>query len=277
MSPDNEQKLTRQQRRALERKEGKNSPHTVRAFDKEVVISWKRTIQQEANRRKIEHDEDEVTLWEPSFTPQSSSLPESDRALIKLEDQGNRIAKSKNPIFLSALSKYVRIQGGENFRMFLSPERGAGVMAAQAGKTKDESDFSLQFITYVASINSSSHPLFLALAFTHEVEHLREIEEFDGTVSHLPLDERLSRHRDRGQDPETYRAMEARANAVEAEALIQHIGLVGIRPYTPLSLVRMASMYVEAGCDPTSQNWLEATARLETEGFVSVARNPHRL
>lgn len=246
---DNEPRLTRQQRRELEKKSGLRKPNTTPTISLEEsrLRQHSAVIEKEAKRRGIVINKAEEALWdEPIPAPEPSTDPTS-LMEAKLSDMLSRMNQSENPHFQAALADLARLREVRGLKSLILLGDSNMVMAAEVALTEDEADIELRLLLSEDGIAQIDHPFNLASIFVHEIEHLRDIEEFDIEIQELPLPERLAQHWERHSNQSVYDAMEVRAHGAQNEAILQHFGMIRAIPeYAPPKQVELVANYVRS-------------------------------
>ena len=219
-------------------------------------------ILSEAKRLGIHPDLEEQFLWSTSYLNTSHSLSATTENSELMKDRADntlaRMSKSKNPHFKKAYDDLFILVQSERVKLDWLPirsgaSRSIGEVRYGVGVTeqlKYELNISRDFVL------NDSNALTLAGAITHEVEHIRRLEDFISLFPELTPSEQVTKLNQHLQKKEQRDTEETFSYGTEAEAYIYQAGLLGsLYDVRQSEQDDQAAAFVRFGRDANSPQW----------------------
>lgn len=201
----------------------------------------------------------EQNLWRGVYETPRFSTPVDSRNFPIIQqrwtDVRDRMAKSENPIYREAVESVWRLSKSGDLRLVMLDTvniHGSGEGLA-AGFVVEEDRMVMQMFLSREYILNQSSGLRLANTVSHEVKHLRQMQNQWQKTAGLPVTQRTADM----QATKMTVAHEAEAYATEAEAYIRQAGLLG-RVYDEQESGQedRAAKYIFLGMNPQALEWV---------------------
>lgn len=221
-------------------------------------------IQEEVKRLGIEVSGTEGRLWHNfgySYSIEKKPINETtlQEATNRVQSTISLMEQSESPYFSTAANYILPLLSSGVANIAVYDQIGKTGSAMVTGAYLISKDNSLQIHWHIKIsanevLNNSSGPT-LALQLAHEIEHVRNMIEFQNSLPHnLSPQERLQKEYERYNNPQEYLNEEARGYRVQAQAYIVAYGL-GFRGGRGLSHETYAAEFIRGGNDPDSAYW----------------------
>jgi hypothetical protein len=258
-----ERKLSRQERRAMERAENK----TRRWNEREHPLSPHDMIDQGADSLHISPSLTEQQLWKgyadiPPIHPIGRGENPGEKAVRRLHKTLDLIDQSENPILQETSAIINSPDHQESLQIRLEQDVFVnGRPALVATQLAEENGQPLWQVVASASQIVGSNEFYLAISYAHEIQHVKDFMQYQSQLpSSLAVPERIVIHNTRLHNPSSLIKDEARGWGAQALATVHSYGL-GVKGALPPQVMEFTAAFVKHDMDIDSPSWREYVAK----------------
>ena len=252
------------------------TPITVPATQEILPQTNEQIIQEEVKRLGIKVSGTEGRLWHNfgySHSMEKKPINETtlQEATNRVQSTISLMEQSENPYFSTAANYILPLLSSKtaSIDVYDQIEKNGSAMTTGAYLISKDKNPQIHWHIKISAnevLNNSSGPT-LALQLAHEIEHVKNMIEFQNSLPHdLSPQERLQKEYERYDNPQEHLREEARGYGVQAKAYIAAHGL-GFRGGRGLSHETYAAEFIRGGSNPDSPYWInfikQELARIE--------------